>query len=183
MKHLICITIFFHTFMSVFTQNNGVSGNAVRESVECQIKAYPESTLKDLYKHFFQDRFGPGHIINDSVAAKNYLLEELNSFTETSYEMIEPTGWQHNFYRVNLSVVKDKYIPFDLFFNAFLESANNVETVAIDDWKLEWMQIENIINAMELSLPDYEKDKDEIKNRLDEGKYMGHHSQRFNDTY
>ena len=37
---------------------------AVREAVSWQIQTYPKSTLKDLYKNFFQDKFGPGHIIS-----------------------------------------------------------------------------------------------------------------------
>ena len=49
---------------------------AVREAVTRQMAAYPQSTLKDLYKNFFQDRFGPGHIIADT-AAGSYLRWEL----------------------------------------------------------------------------------------------------------
>ena len=41
---------------------------AVRTAVERQMQFYPKSTLKDLYKNFFQDKFGPGHIISDTTA-------------------------------------------------------------------------------------------------------------------
>lgn len=35
----------------------------IRAAVERQITMYPNSTLRDIYKNFFQDRFGPGHIM------------------------------------------------------------------------------------------------------------------------
>lgn len=38
-----------------------------------QMKTYPKSTLKDLYKNFFQDKFGPGHIISDTTSAGKFL--------------------------------------------------------------------------------------------------------------
>ena len=79
---------------------------AVREAVSRQMQNYPKSTLKDLYKNFFQDKFGPGHIISDTTAAGNYLRRELASYTECTGEIAEPTGWEGNFLRVNLSVIK-----------------------------------------------------------------------------
>ena len=70
---------------------------AVREAVSWQMQTYPKSTLKDLYKNFFQDKFGPGHIISDTTAAGNYLRRELASYTECTGEIAEPTGWEGNF--------------------------------------------------------------------------------------
>jgi len=164
-----------------FAQNNFEVN--VRKAIEQQMHVYPKSTLKDLYKHFFQDKYGPGHMINDTDAAKNYLLKELNSYTEISGVIAEPTGWEHNFYRVNLSVIKNELIPFDLFFDAFVRSVNNIKPVSIEEWKNEWLQIEAIIKSMNLLLPDYVQDSEEIQEKLKEGKYVGHHSKQFNETY
>ena len=47
--------------------------NKVIEAVEAQLKLYPESRLQDIYKNFYQDMFGPGHMIPDTTAAGNYL--------------------------------------------------------------------------------------------------------------
>jgi hypothetical protein len=62
---------------------------AVREAVSRQMKAYPKSTLADLYKNFFQDKFGPGHIIADTSSAGRYLRKELASYELASYELAE----------------------------------------------------------------------------------------------
>ena len=37
---------------------------------------YPLSTLADLYKSFFQDEFGPGHLLADEAGALSYLDRE-----------------------------------------------------------------------------------------------------------
>lgn len=183
MRYLFLILVFSLIVMCSYGQNDTINEKAVRESIERQMEIYPESTLKDLYKYFFQDRYGPGHLINDTEVARKYLLKELDSYNEVKGEIIEPTGWQHNFYRVNLSVLKNELIPFDLFFDAFLQSAKDIKPFPIEKWEKEWLQMETIIESMNLSLPDSEKDSAEIKEKLKEGKYIGHHSKQFNEAY
>jgi len=182
MKQILYIFIFMLPAFSCFAQDNEFD-NAVRKSVEHHMKEYPQSTLKDLYKNFFQDVYGPGHLVNDTAAAKNYLLKELDSYTETTGKMAEPTGFRHNYQRINLSVIKNNIIDVDLFFDAFLQSAKEINPIDIEDWKMEWQRIETVIRSMQLTLPDYEKDSNEIKERINEGKYVGHHSKLFNEAY
>jgi hypothetical protein len=174
---------FLFAIMPVFAHENNDFADAVRKAVNRQMNEYPKSTLKDIYKSFFQDRYGPGHIINDTTAVSRYLLNELNSYSDIRGEIVEPTGWQHNFYRVNLSVIKDKLIPDEIFLDAFIRSANEIKPVPVEEWKKEWRQIEKIIKSMELALPDYDKDSAEIEERLKEGNYVGHHSAAYNEAY
>lgn len=183
MKKIFLLVLFLLPLMNGFAQNNNGFVKAVWQSVEYHMQEYPQSTLKDLYKNFFQDVYGPGHLVNDTVAAKKYLLEELNSYSKITGKIAEPTGYKHNFYRVNLSTIKNDLIPFDLYFHAFIKSAEKFKEVDMEEWKDEWTKIEIVIRSMHLSLPDYEKDKKEIEEQLKEGKYVGHHSQIFNDTY
>ncbi|MDR2980191.1 MAG: hypothetical protein LBV02_07120 [Bacteroidales bacterium] len=170
------------TFLSC-SPKNGDFERKVREAVAYQMETYPKSTLKDLYKNFFQDRFGPGHLINDTAAARNYLLRELDSFTVSSGPLLEPIGWEHNFYRVNLSAVKEGVITPDSLLNALIQSANELEPISVEEWRSEWTQIETIIRSMNLSLPHYDTDLEEITKRLAEGNYVGHHSREFNEAY
>lgn len=156
---------------------------AVRDAVSRQMRAYPKSTLKDLYKNFFQDKFGPGHIISDTTAAGNYLRRELSSYTECAGDIAEPTGWEGNFLRVNLSVIKNGQISYPVFFDAFVRSVNGVRPVTVIEWQKEWLQIESIIRSMKLSLPGYDDDRKEIEDRLDRGEYVGHHSKVFEESY
>ena len=156
---------------------------AVRQAVERQMQTYPKSTLKDLYKNFFQDKFGPGHIISDTTAAANYLRREMASYTETEGDIAEPTGWEGNFYRVNLSVIKKGQIPYPVYFDAFIRSVNGIRPVTVAEWQKEWNRIEAIIRTMKFSLTNYKEAKKEIEDRLNRGEYVGHHSKIFEDNY
>lgn len=175
-------------FLMAITPNLLAAGNddfekQVREAVRNQMKKYPESTLKDIYKNFFQDRFGPGHLIQDTAAAGRYLRREMDAYQEITGETAEPAGWQHNFYRVNLSAVKNGLIPAKLLLDALIRSANEAEKVSMDEWEKEWSRIEAVIRSMDLSLPDYEADLEEINKKLQEGIYVGHHSKAYNEAY
>jgi len=156
---------------------------AVTIAVERQMTQYPKSTMKDLYKNFFQDKFGPGHLVADTAAAGNYIRRELASFEYSDGELYEPTGWEGNFYRLNLSVLKDGTISYDVFFDAFVRSVNSIVPITIEEWIEEWSAIEALIDRMALNLPDYEADKAEIHERLKSGDYVGHHSKQFEEAY
>ena len=155
----------------------------IRQSVERQLELYPESTLRDLYKNFFQDRFGPGHIIADNTAADRYLRYELN--TAEGFEGLdyEPTGYEGRFYRVNLGVIADGRVPYDKYFDAFVRSVNGITPISIEEWSKEWHEIDSVIVSMGLQLEDFSADRAEIKALIEGGDYVMHHSQRFNDHY
>jgi hypothetical protein len=156
---------------------------AVRAAVDRQMQTYPQSTLKDLYKNFFQDKFGPGHIIADTAGAGAYLRAELEAYEQTAGQVAEPTGWEGNFYRVDLSVVKTGQVPYPVYFDAFIRSVQGIRPPTLVAWEKEWKRIEALIASMHLDLPDYEADKKEIAERLQNGEYTGHHSSRFEASY
>ena len=66
--------------------------NEIKKSVKFQMRNYPESTLQDIYKNFFQDAFGPGHLIEDAEASLNYLQIELGQFESDKLKtVVEPS--------------------------------------------------------------------------------------------
>jgi hypothetical protein len=155
----------------------------VKESVVMQLNVYPKSTLLDLYKNFFQDKFGPGHIISDTAAAKAYLEEELSEFKTSVNPEIEPIGWENNYVRVNLSLLKKGVVPEQVLLNAFIGSANTAQMPGIESWKQEWTRILKVIEKMNLDLPGFAQDKTTIDSLLAAGKYAVHHSSVFEATY
>ena len=170
--------------MTIFACNKvNPTHEKIRQSVERQLELYPESTLRDLYKNFFQDRFGPGHIIADNSAADRYLRYELN--TAEGFEGLdyEPTGYEGCFYRVNLGVIADGRVPYDKYFDAFIRSVNGITPISIEEWSKEWHEIDSVIMTMGLQLEDFSADRAEIKALIEGGDYVMHHSQRFNDHY
>lgn len=155
----------------------------IRQAVAEQMRKYPKSTLRDLYKNFFQDNFGPGHLVNDTVAAGNYLRQELAESDSFPGDYYEQTGYKGNFYRVNLSVIAEGIIAYDVYFDAFIRSVQSIRPMPVEEWKTEWARIESVIDSLNLPLENYEADRREIHSLLDAGKYVMHHSAIFEQTY
>lgn len=177
------ITLFFLFFVGVCSGQNAQFEASIKQAVSRQMAVYPKSTLQDLYKNFFQDRFGPGHLIADTAAAGAYLRRELAAMTTADGLLLEETGLEGHFYRVNLSLLKDGVIPYPVFFDAFVRSVNAIEPVSVSVWAEEWKRIERVIASMGLDLPDYDTDKARIAEALARGEYVGHHSAVFEANY
>ncbi len=163
--------------------NNDSETALIRAAVERQMQDYPELELRDVYKSFFQDHFGPGHIISDTAAADNYLRQELAQNEQFGGIMYEPTGYNGNFYRVNLKALKSDAIDYPTFFNAFIKSANAVNPPTIEEWSEEWHSIVSIISQMNPRPGNFESDSIEIENIMQQGNYVMHHSRAFNEKY
>lgn len=68
---------------------------------------YPECEPQDLYKLVFQDFYGPGHIIRDSLSCAQYIHREVEEMDgETAFPIYEYTLCDSNYVRINLIVVK-----------------------------------------------------------------------------
>jgi hypothetical protein len=162
----------------------GTFEKKVQFAVQRQLSLYPESRLQDLYKNFFQDRFGPGHLISDSAMAGKYLREELMSYNNLNNNpLIELTGWEENFYRVSTDVLKMELVPYSVYLESFIESANTTPETPVEKWNKEWNSILKVIDKMQLNLPDYEEDKAKLQKIIDTGEYAVHHSEAFEKAY
>ncbi len=184
MKTKYFLLLFYATIcLSACLQISNQKVIAIQKAVKLQMDNYPKSTLQDIYKNFFQDYFGPGHLIPDSLTADNYLQQELalcDTFIGNIYEL---TGAEGRFYRVSLSVLKDSIVPYKKFMDAFIRSTNNVKPISIEVWKQEWQLIEQTIKEMNITLPNYQQDSEYIKKLLQENNYVMHHSEDYGKTY
>ena len=180
-KYIVLATLFL--ILTKTTDCCPLSVDKIKEAVERQLRDYPKSTLQDLYKSFFQDRFGPGHLVNDTSSAGNYLRYELNNSDSFHKMYYEPTGCDTNYYRVNLSVLKGNKISYQKYFDAFLRSVEKIDLDAISEWKDEWSEIESVIISMNLDLENFEEDLKMIHSVLEQGKYAVHHSEIYNSEY
>lgn len=156
---------------------------AIKTAVHAELQRYPQATLLDLYKFFFQGAFGPGHMIPEAEAARQYLEEELR--TSASFDTVrwQPVGHQGNFYRINLSLVHAGLINQQKLLDAFVASANEAAPPSLEDWRKEWAEILKVITGMSLTLANFEEDKNAIAQHLAEGKVIGHHSETFARLY
>lgn len=178
MKKLLPI-LFLLCSLGLFGQ--GMDTLSVRIAIERQMTAYPKSTLQDIYKSFYQERFGPGHLIGDTASAGRYLMRELSELTEHSKVYYEPTGSDGRFVRVYLSAVADSLITADQLLDAFVRSANMDKGKEVD-WELDWRSIVDVITKYGIVLNDFDKDV-EMLNEASRNRQAVHHSRAYNEAY
>ena len=153
------------------------------EAVDYLVKQYPEGQLCDVYKSFYQDNFGPGHLLGDSIAARRYFMEELKDTAEWGGPLYELTGEGKNFVRLNMDLVRKEIIPADAYFKAFQNSIGRVVTPSDDYWISEWKQIDEILKKKNYKFPNEESDRKLINEKLVSKNFPIHHSLNFNDHY
>lgn len=152
----------------------------IRKAVKRQMEDYPATTLLDLYKSFFQDNFGPGHMVNDTAGAKAYILKEIENATKYDAHYYEPAGIGENFYRVSLATIADSIVPLEVYFDTFISSVKDIEPVDVEQWRHQWAEILEIIKDMNLNLPNFDNDAAVLDSVLNAGSYAFHHSGAYN---
>lgn len=180
-KNVLFITILL--VLSLFSCHSTFDKQAIEASVEEQYAAYPEMHLQDFYKNFFQDRFGPGHLISDRGAALEAIKAELAHADTIGCQTTELCGWRNNYVRVSLSVVRDSLISAVQLTDALMASAKPVSDEDTRQWKKEWALILSIIEQKHPDLPDFDREKQSIQQALASGQYVFHHSDAFNRAY
>jgi len=155
----------------------------IEKCVEAELKVHPEAHLVDLYKYFFQDTYGPGHLVSDREGAEKYLDQELSSA-----ERFEPFDYQElmykeQFVRVNLRMIVDADISKQEYLNAFMKSAQEFKLPKIEEWRKEWAEIIKVIKRMKTDLPGYSTESVTIDSMLQSGNCVVHHSQDYIRAY
>lgn len=156
--------------------------DSISEALDYQLANYPASQYRDVYKNFMQDFFGPGHILADTAASGKYLRYELTEEGPFEGPLYEKTGYKGNFYRVNLSLIRDSIIPYDVFFHAFVESVHGIMPPSGDEWMSIWSEIDSVITAKGIKFPEESTDRNALAEQFAKGDYIVHHSKRFNDS-
>lgn len=164
---------------SLFGQS--IDTAAVRSAIEMQLATYPESTLQDIYKSFYQEHFGPGHIISDTASARRYLMRELSEMGKPQSPYFEPTGSQGDYVRVYLSAVSDSLITAEQLLDAFVRSANSRQEPTVS-WLEKWEAIVSIIQANKMELEGVETDLPLLTEATRNNQAV-HHSRRYNEAY
>ena len=154
---------------------------SIRAAIEHQMAAYPQSSLQDIYKSFYQDCFGPGHMISDTASARSYLMRELSEMSEVSAIYYEPTGSEGHYVRVYLSAVADSLITAEQLLDAFVRSAN-MDKGENTDWEAEWNCIVGVITKHGINLNDFDKEVTMLSEASRNGQAV-HHSHAYNETY
>lgn len=153
------------------------------EFVRAYLQKYPEATLVDIYKGSFQDVFGPAHILTNREAVTRYIRHEMETAEKFEEEDYTPCGWQGNFLQVNLKVIADGRVPMDVFVDAFMASANGIDTTLTQAFVEDWKLIQQSVRSSIPDLQGFSEDSTLLAELLKQGKYVVHHSRKFNKHY
>ena len=180
MKQLVALLAFVSVF---FSCTNNTQEQAREAFVRTYFQRYPQATLQDIYKGSFQDVFGPAHILTNKESVTKYIQYEMSQVESYENEDYVPCGWQGNFYQVNLKVIADGRVPMDTFVEAFMASAQGIDTTLTPQFIEDWQGMQQSVRKVVPELEGFEKDSTLLAQLLQEGKYVVHHSQKFNDHY
>jgi hypothetical protein len=164
---------------------NNNNTQKIETAIRYQLAQYPESRLQDIYKNFYQDCFGTGHAISDTVMVLNYLKYEIaNTIATPVVVLIDTIGWRHNFVRINIDVVRQGKISTEKLADLFIASATQINAADTANWKNEWQMVTQIIERKNLPVKNYETDKLRIDSILQINPNAAmHHSTAFNENY
>lgn len=163
--------------------NPGSDTLARQEFIRNYLQKYPEATLQDIYKGSFQDVFGPAHLLTNREAVSTYIKHEMETAGSWENEDYVPCGWQGNFFQVNLKVIQDGRVPIDEFTDAFMASANGIDTTLTQVWINEWEMIQEAVRTVKPDLQGFSEDSTKLSQLLANGNYVVHHSRKFNEHY
>ncbi len=143
------------------------------------------STLQDLYKSAFQDRFGPGHIVRNREACKRNIDEEIAEFDSLGGPDWQFTGIEGNYVRVNVRLLRDGNLDKDLFVDALMEGVRPLNPITQTEWKTIWEQtVPELLHIDSDYQPlNYVQDSVAIAKMLAAGEYVMHHTMTFNKAY
>ena len=177
MRIFLCLFLLSGTLMASDREKQ------IIQFIDNELKYYPEAHLADLYKNYFQDAYGSGHIIEDTTQAGKYLdweLQQTDWIDTLSYQAL---GINHDYYRINLRLVKDGIIPRDTLLQALLKSAKLARNPDLESWKKEWNEVLALIKKIKPNLPGMEADEKLIEQVFSEGDVVMHHSKQYEETY
>lgn len=157
----------------------------LKDAVNYHLSSYPEGRLKDIYKSFFQDQFGPGHLKSHVAGTKAGIDYELKQISESGAggPDYEPAGMGKNFIRVNIGAIYDGRIPEDEYVEAFVESLEKMNGQYGEIWEQQWQEIEKILNESGETFKNQQEDFDAIHKVIADKTYRMDHSKEYNNAY
>jgi hypothetical protein len=174
------ITILIMTFGFFVSSAQEIDKMQLRHAIEHQLAVYPQSMLQDVYKAFYQEHFGPEHMITDTAAVRKYLDHELTVMgDERGALYYEPIGLEGNYVRVYLKAVKDNLITAQELLQAFLDSAAARQEPAVE-WAAKWNTIVEVIDAIK---PGFGVSERDLLHKASLENQAVHHSRAYNAAY
>lgn len=155
----------------------------VVKALAFQLTKYPALSLIDIYKSFFQDAFGPGHLIEDEATFRTCVSNELKNMKSRGNRSAEVCGCGFQYCRIPLDVVVDGLLDEEEFMSACIASASSFTVPQVEEWKNKWEEIFTILLPLHTDIRNFNKDSLTILTSLEKGICMMSHSDLYKRLY
>ncbi len=155
----------------------------IQNATQKLLALYPQSALVDIYKSFFQDAFGPGHLVDDLERARTYFDNELERMVSRGRHRVEPCGLGKSFYRIPMDLITDGMVEKEAYFEAFVKSARSFALVDLLRWKEEWQTIMEAVRPLSHLIREFEAGQRQIEALLARRLYASDHSDHYRTVY
>lgn len=179
------VTLFVPALVLIFCgcAQKSEKRQAIAAAFAAEMARYPQATLIDIYKFFFQGAFGPGHMIPNAAAARQYLERELSNAADNDSVLWHPVGYTEEYYRIHLAAVHEGRVSADDLLQAFVASANAASPPSLEEWRLEWRLISDVLESQRGQLTTFHADRARLEEMLERGESVVHHSEIFEEKY
>jgi hypothetical protein len=148
-----------------------------------ELSLHPKTQLLDVFKLCYQSVFGPAHIISDPKSAKEYLKKELSETEIFAPEIYQNLSCYNDYYRVNLLLVKNGSINFDIFFDLFMASAVPEKKYTWTDWERIWAAVDIYLDEKNISFSNEKADREMINEIMEKQIKLFSHSEYYHKKY
>lgn len=147
-----------------------------------EIEKHPRSIVEDIYKFIHQAAFGSEHAVNDTVAVKKWMENEVaNLDTSIDDELINRLSPDGKLVRINLRPYLKKGFDQNVLLEAFVKTANNYKGSA-ENFKSYWKAASDLADALKFTFT-----SEELNSFFEEQSKKGfpavHHSQLYRRNY
>lgn len=168
---------------SIYSDNR----EETERNLQLLMKNRPHTQLQDIYKSCFQNHFGVAHMLADSITVLRYIEQETEKAQQSDTLYYEPCGLKDygstEYFRINLSAVRNGKLSAAELTSAFIESAAYSRTQVTEEWIEEWNRIQKIVREKYPNLNGFTKDSTIIAEKLKQGEYVIHHSKEYSNRY
>ncbi|MGH0054423.1 MAG: hypothetical protein ACQ5SW_13620 [Sphaerochaetaceae bacterium] len=156
---------------------------AVLQVLKTQLEHYPLLSLIDIYKSFFQDTFGPGHLLVDAEIARTHFTQELKTMKSRGRKAPEFCGMGTHFCRIPMDLVLDGVLDEEIYFSAFFAGASAFSVPDVLVWKKTWDAIHKTLKPKSENIHNFFDDSKRINEALEKGIYAMSHSSQYRTEY
>ncbi len=179
------LIVFMLLFVTACQKQRTENEYKIKQIVQRHIQMRSDMRVEDVYKLLYQNRMGIGHLITDTLNAKKYLMDEIQSIdandTSLSESLIEWISNDSTMVRINLRAFKKRNLSANHLFQAMLGTVENHKQEK-REFIGDWIIFAKLLNKGAISMS--QAGLEEFNARAEQKQYpVIHHSAEYTRIY